>query len=161
MDGTNKFRSTLLAISTMPNKDALMEELTVAIDAFMADAKVTCPECYWELCRAMHEVVYDSHFTEHLAKYAVSTMVTADGTASEHFTSVDTDAAAANIGIDFNVVKFNKWDWYFVMNMMYADYCTYLAANKDAYVNFSKLYLMDIDAPEGKAYKYWAYVVKG
>jgi len=160
MDGYNKFRKTLLAISTMPNKDALMEELTTEIDADLAEMKTSCPDCYWKLCRTMHEVVYDSHFTEYLAKYAVSAMITSDGSPAEYFNAMESEALAASIGIDFNVVKFNKWDWYFTMNMMHADYASYLTTNKDAYVNFSKMYLMDVDAPEGKAYKYWAYVVK-
>ena len=160
MDENNKFRKTLLAISTMPNKDALMEELTLEIDTDLAEMKVSCPDCYWKLCRTMHEVVYDSHFTEHLAKYAVSCMINDDGTTGEHFTPIESETLASGIGIDFNVVPFNKWDWYYVLNMKYSDYYKYLTTNKDAYVNTAKLFLMDGDVPEGKAYKYWAYVVK-
>jgi len=161
MDGINKFRKTIDAILLMPNKDAIMEQLTTDIDVYMADIKVSCPDCYWKLYRKLHEIVYDCHFSEGMAKWAVSQMINDDGTKGEHWNIVDTTAVAASAGIMFSPTTFNEWDWYFTLNMMYSDYYKYLSSNTEAYVNLAKLYLTDVDVPVGKAYKYWTYVVKG
>ena len=56
-------------------------------------------------------------------------------------------------GISFD--KFNKYDWNYVMNMIYSDYYGAIGNNTESYVKVAKKFTMDKDAPEGKALKYY------
>lgn len=55
---------------------------------------------------------------------------------------------------------FNRWDLYFVMNMLYSDYYNVLGSDTATYVKMSKAWFEDPDVSEGKAYRYYMQVAK-
>ena len=57
-------------------------------------------------------------------------------------------------------IGFNRWDLYFVMNMLYSDYYNVLGSDTATYVKMSKAWFEDPDVSEGKAYRYYMQVAK-
>ena len=51
--------------------------------------------------------------------------------------------------------KFNEFDWYYALNMIYSDFAKTIGDNTSMYVLLAKDWIMDEDAPEGKDFKYW------
>lgn len=49
----------------------------------------------------------------------------------------------------------DKNEWYAVMNMMWNDYREVLGEGVDNYKKLSTAWFKDVDAPEGKTYKYY------
>lgn len=99
--------------------------------------------------------VYGEHFDEDLAKQAVSEMINAGGTTGEKWSKERTDEAARIVGITENL-----WDFYYVINMYYSDYNTVIGEDITMAAKLSKAFIEDVDVPEGKAYRYYKYVVK-
>lgn len=54
----------------------------------------------------------------------------------------------------------NLWDFYYVINMYYSDYNTVIGEDITMAAKLSKAFIEDVDVPEGKAYRYYKYVVK-
>ena len=65
---------------------------------------------------------------------------------------METTQVANSSGIKFD--KFNEYDWNYVMNMIYSDYVSILGSNVSSYAKMSEKFLMDKDAPDGKALRY-------
>ena len=99
--------------------------------------------------------VNGEHFDEDLAKQAVSEMINAGGTTGEKWSKERTDEAARIVGITENL-----WDFYYVINMYYSDYNTDIGEDITMAAKLSKAFIEDVDVPEGKAYRYYKYVVK-
>lgn len=57
-------------------------------------------------------------------------------------------------------IGFNRWDLYFVMNMLYSDYYNVLGSDTATYVKMNKAWFEDPDVSEGKAYRYYMQVAK-
>ena len=76
-----------------------------------------------------------------------------DGTTGGHWSLEETDSIARNHGIEFRSI--NKYDWNYVMNMIYSDYYGAIPNELTSYVKVAKKFLQDKDAPEGKALKYY------
>lgn len=55
---------------------------------------------------------------------------------------------------------YNRWDLYYVMNMLYSDYYNVLGSDTAIYVKLSKAWFEDPDVSEGKAYRYYMQVAK-
>lgn len=89
------------------------------------------------------------------AKQAVSEMINAGGTTGEKWSKERTDEAARIVGITENL-----WDFYYVINMYYSDYNTVIGEDITMAAKLSKAFIEDVDVPEGKAYRYYKYVVK-
>ena len=64
--------------------------------------------------------------------------------------------AAEKLGLSWE--KYNKFDWYFTLNMIASDYAGIVEDVK--FVEIAKAWLEDKDVPEGKALRYWWKVVK-
>lgn len=88
-------------------------------------------------------------------KQAVSEMINAGGTTGEKWSKERTDEAARIVGITENL-----WDFYYVINMYYSDYNTVIGEDITMAAKLSKAFIEDVDVPEGKAYRYYKYVVK-
>lgn len=99
-------------------------------------------------------IIYGPHFTKEKAMYAVSQMVNEDGTTGQHWTCEETRSVAESKGVIFANERFNEYDWYYVLNMLYSDYYNILGNNTDNYAKMALAWLRDKDAPEGKAKKY-------
>lgn len=91
------------------------------------------------------------HFDDPLAKKAVAAMENVDGTTGEHWTLDATTKVMEQHGI-----KANKYDWYYLMNMLWSDYSQIWGDDLNQYIRFAKAYIEDPDAGEGKVYCKWA-----
>ena len=65
---------------------------------------------------------------------------------------METTQVANSSGVKFD--KFNEYDWNYVMNMIYSDYVSILGSNVSSYAKMAEKFLMDKDAPDGKALRY-------
>lgn len=90
------------------------------------------------------------HFDEHLAKKAVAEMENVDGSSGEHWTIEETTRV-----MEQNGIKVNKYDWYYLMNMLHSDYSNIWGEDVAQYVKFGKAYINDPDAGEGKVFCLW------
>jgi len=156
MKDISKFRSMIDLTSSKPDADVLMKELTTIIEGHLIDVKEVNPKLYWETINKIHVLLNGYSFDEEYALYAVSQMDNEDGTKGEHWNIVDTTNAARSVGITFD--KCNEWDWYYVLNMIYSDYFKTIVSNTSMYISLTKDWLMDKDAPQGKAFRYWCMV---
>ena len=114
------------------------------------------PEVYEEEYIKFYEINYGEHLNEAMAKKWVSSMQSANGN-GEHFSKIDADNYAKQIGLTFN--GYNDWDWYAILNMVWSDYSGVLGNNIDSYIRLAKATIEDIDV-KNKAFKYYIYVVK-
>lgn len=97
--------------------------------------------------------MYGYHFTDWLLEKALSKMVNEDGTYGYHYKIEDTNDSAKNQGITFN--DFNKYDWNYVVNMMYSDYYGIVSNDINTYSKLAKKFLLDKDGKKGKALIYY------
>lgn len=68
-----------------------------------------------------YEAKHGPHFDDEHARKAVSKMENEDGSRGQHWSVEETSALANQYGIRFDS-KFNKYDWYVALNMVYSDY---------------------------------------
>ena len=104
----------------------------------------------------LYTCLYGEHFNSELAKEAVQGMENINGTKGEIYTFSACLAAAEKLGLSWE--KYNKFDWYFTLNMIASDYAGIVEDVK--FVEIAKAWLEDKDVPEGKALRYWWKVVK-
>ena len=127
------------------------------LKSFMACAfnrlKETDYEMYEELEMKLYKDIYGCHFSDWLLTKALDNMSNEDGTKGAHWDLASTTQVANNSGIQFN--KFNEYDWCYVMNMLYSDFYKVIGNNTSTYIEMSKYFLEDKDAPVGKALKYY------
>lgn len=110
-----------------------------------------------------HETEHGPHFNEEHAHKAVMKMENEDGTRGPHWSIEETTTLANQHGISFSS-KFNRYDWFVALNMVYSDYCKVLASitgsnNTKHYVDFARTWLNDKDVEEGKMWYYYVYVM--
>ena len=130
-----------------------MYELTCVLSDHFDELLVTDPKMYWEVIHDLHVLVNGYYFDEECALYAVSQFKNEDGTMGQHWAIADTTSVAQQNGITFD--KFTPYDWYYVLNMVYSDYYPLVGTSVPNYIQMAKLWIMDKDAPEGKAYRYY------
>lgn len=106
----------------------------------------------------VYVATFGEHFCEESAHMAVDGMENADGTCGEHWSIAQTTSVAEQQGIKFE--HFNKYDWYYVLNMMRSDYFDVFKDDTNTYIKLAKAWLCDIDVEKGKAFRYWTKVVK-
>lgn len=116
------------------------------------------PELFKEIINSLYVECYGEHFSEWLAKKAVSEMRNSDGSEGEHWSISQIEDLMRQQS--FKNTTYNKWDFYYVMNMMYSDYYNVLGSDTSMYCKLSRAWIDDIDVPEGKAYRYYLNVVK-
>ena len=119
------------------------------IDA-IEDMKDKDKYAYYKSFFTIHESIFGKHFNEELAKKAVSKMSNVDGTTGEHWTLQQTNSLATTNG-----AMFDKYDFYYVINMLYSDFSEVVGNDANTYFKMAKAYLDDPDASEGKAYCLW------
>lgn len=90
-------------------------------------------------------MVNGSRFDRESAMFAVSEMVNEDGTKGQHWTVEETNSVVTNNSVYFD--KFNEYDWFYVMNIIYSDFFKAVGDNLSMYVVLSKSWIMDADAP--------------
>lgn len=115
-------------------------------------------EIYEEVVDKLYKECYGEHFSDWLAEKAVENFKNVDGTEGAHWTIEQIDDVIRQYGI--KCVGFNRWDLYYVMNMLYSDYYNVLGSDTAIYVKLSKAWFEDPDVSEGKAYRYYMQVAK-
>ena len=110
-----------------------------------------------------HEHEHGPHFDETCANKAVSGMVNEDGTTGPHWSLTETTSVANQYGVKLTE-KFNKYDWFVALNMIYSDYYAVIvkvtgSSNIKHFVEFTKAWLDDKDIAEGKMWYYYMYVM--
>lgn len=133
--------------------EATHEQLKEFTMNFLGMLKGTYPELYNEAEDLLYKELYGCHFNAWLLEKALSSMENEDGTKGGHWTIDQTTSVARQNGISFDT--FNEYDWCYVMNMIYSDYYNLFDNNVTSYVKMAKRFLMDKDAPRGKAYIYY------
>lgn len=150
LDNPNVAR-VLTALGHPPESIKQVEILKCRLKYPTTDLK----EVYEDIEEDIYLCVNGEHFDEDLAKQAVSEMINAGGTTGEKWSKERTDEAARIVGITENL-----WDFYYVINMYYSDYNTVIGEDITMAAKLSKAFIEDVDVPEGKAYRYYKYVVK-
>lgn len=110
-----------------------------------------------------YEQEYGPHFNEQYARKAVNKMENEDGTRGPHWSIEETTALASQYGVNLNT-RFNRFDWFVALNMIYSDYYKVISnitnsSNPKHYVEFAKAWLNDKDVDEGKMWYYYIYVI--
>lgn len=111
-----------------------------------------------------HERMYGPHFNEKCALKVVSKMINEDGSVGQHWSLPETTSVASQYGVSFNTYKYNKYDWYVALNMVYSDYYKAIHSltgtdNIKCFVELAKAWLNDKDVEEGKMWYYYKYVI--
>ena len=107
-----------------------------------------------------YEAKHGPHFDEEHARKAVSKMENEDGSRGQHWSVEETSALANQYGIRFDS-KFNKYDWYVALNMVYSDYYKVIvnmtgSNNSKYFVELAKAWICDKDIDEGKMWYYYS-----
>lgn len=110
-----------------------------------------------------YEQEHGPHFNEEHARKAVSKMENEDGTRGPHWSIEETTSFANQYGVNLNT-RFNRYDWFVALNMIYSDYYRVITniSNSNSpkhYVEFAKAWLNDKDVDEGKMWYYYIYVI--
>lgn len=110
-----------------------------------------------------YEMEHGPHFNEEHARKAVMKMENEDGTRGPHWSLEETSDLASQYGISLSG-KFNRYDWFVALNMVYSDYYKVLlnitgSNNIKHYIEFAKAWLNDKDIDEGKMWYYYQYVM--
>lgn len=120
----------------------------------LAMLKVTNKDLYESLEWHLYCQIYGCHFSDFLLEKALNDMINSDGTTGKHWTLEQTDQCAKQLGVTF--INYNRYDWCYVMNMKFSDESSVLGISDTMmYAKLAKLFLEDIDGPEGKALKYY------
>lgn len=122
-------------------------------DEVLQMIKTAHPDKYDDIKNDIYVLINGYHFNEEMLECALDHMINDDGTKAPKFTLEQTTQIANSNGVTFD--HFNEYDWNYVMNMMYSDYSTIFADNLTYYLKLSTKFLMDKDAPEGKAFRYY------
>lgn len=135
-------------------EEASLEQLKdFAYSTFDMLKRVTDEETYDDIEMSLYKDVYGCHFNKWLLDKATKELVNEDGSKGAHWTLEQTTSVAKSNGIEFT--HFNEYDWNYVMNMIYSDYFKSGGNNTTFYFELAKSFLMDKDAPDGKALKYY------
>lgn len=135
----------------------------------------TCPatrenmRCYAALLTIRHRIGEDRENVEHEnihmtmddARRWAEKMKNADGSSGPHWTIAQTEQVKRENGMRCNAAEF-----FAVMNAIYSDFCVALEecgiqrTDTACYAKLARAWLMDEDAEEGKAKRYFEFIVK-
>ena len=107
-----------------------------------------------EYCLLMHLIKYGCHiYDEEMYNEAISHLEWANGKGKGAKWDVDTLVKLS--GIDFEKADFFEYDFAYIANMLYSDYCD-IFTEPTYYLKMTKIYLTDPDypgKPDERAYK--------
>lgn len=113
--------------------------------------KTKMPE---EFAKFMYESEYGCHIVEKdMYDKAISYLKWSDGEGTG--AKWEVDKIVKLVDINFDKTKFTKFDYAYVVNMLYSDYC-HIFTDSDYYLKMAKSFLTDEDypgTPEERAYK--------
>lgn len=100
-----------------------------------------------------YEAEHGPHFNEEHARKAVSKMENEDGTRGPHWSVEETTALASQYGINLGS-RFNRYDWFVALNMVYSDYYKVIISMTNSnstkhFVELAKAWINDKDIDDG------------
>lgn len=131
-----------------------IEEMLNHICYALKELKEVDKEAYEELKEEIYIVMYGYKLSDHLCKEWVEHMQNNDGTTGEHWTIMETNQVARQIGLPLGV-DISEYEWWAVMNMIYSDYYGCVPNDVNTYAKMSRAFIEDMDAGEGKIYYYY------
>lgn len=126
-------------------EEATLDDLKRFIKDMMEKLENRMPDVYKDVLYDLHDNIYGCHFSKPLLDEATKDI--------KHWTLEQTTSVAKSNGIDFKT--FNEYDFNYVMNMLYSDYNDVVPNDTSMYVRLTNAFLLDADAPKGKAVKYY------
>lgn len=110
-----------------------------------------------------YEQEYGPHFNLEESHKAVNKMQNEDGSHGPHWSIEETTSLANQYNVNLRD-RFNKYDWFVALNMIYSDYYKVIvnisnSNNAKHFVEFAKAWLNDKDVDEGKMWYYYKYVI--
>ena len=111
-----------------------------------------------------YEAEHGPHFNEEHARKAVSKMENEDGTRGPHWSVEETTALASQYGINLGS-RFNRYDWFVALNMVYSDYYKVIISMTNSnstkhFVELAKAWINDKDIDEGKMWYYYINIIR-
>lgn len=150
-----KIKEYFMEAKTLRDGGRIEEKMWHTLDKYLKDCKEKDPDWYDDLCDCLYMDLYGMHFNESMLNKAYACMINDNGSPVPHWSVERCKEIAKEYGIKFN--KFNEYDWAYVLNSMYADYCKIFADDTTTYVNLAEKFLDDKDAPDGGADKAMVY----
>ena len=129
-----------------------MEKLGDMLADIIYDTKESHPEIYEKYKMCLYEMAYGKVLTEDMAENIVHKMKP-DG---EHWNIETTTSVKQQYGLN----NISDVDFYVVMNMAYNDYKDVFGDDTEMYVKYSKAFILDEDAKEGKVFTYFMEIPK-
>ena len=134
----------------LQGNEKVMKNFFMEVIKSIENMKENNKHAYYSAYFTVHESIFGKHFNEDLAEKVVSDMENADGTSGEHWTLQQTTSLLTSNGADYN-----KYDFYYVMNMLYSDFCEVAGNDANTYFKMARAYIDDPDASDDKAYCLW------
>lgn len=131
------------------NKDT--EALAEVSEMLLDSIKETEPEFYKHAESILYEALYGKKLTKELAEKIIHKM----HPHGMKWTLEQTTDVMHQKGLTLDTV-----DFWIVMNMAYNDYHEMFEEDLDKYVEYTKLFIKDDDAEEGKVYTYFTKIPK-
>lgn len=153
-----KYKELSKEVNGLRNSEQIRASIDDIISNLLEDVKLQYPEKYDCIMEDLSTAIMGPHFSEDTSLKAVASMENVDGSTGEHWDLEQTTQAAKQVGIQFS--EFNVYDWYYVLNMMRSDYFNIFGDDSNTYISLAKAWLADPDVAEGKAWRYYRYVVK-
>ena len=110
------------------------------------------PDKYDMVQNKLYIALNGYHFNEDMLKEYTHHIINDNGSTAPKWSVEDTNSVARNLGLTFK--DFNEYDWNYVMNMLYSDYCEVLGETVSSYSKMALKFLDDKDGPSGKALRY-------
>lgn len=129
----------------------VMERLGDMFVDVMYKLKEYDKKCFEKYKMKLYVMAYGEVLTEDMAKEIVHDMKPY----GEHW-NIETTTGVKN---QYGITDISDVDFYTVMNMAWNDYYEVFGEDLETYVKFSKAFIKDIDAKEGKVFRYFTKVV--
>lgn len=136
----------------------IMEDWICIFSELLTEIQLDKPKLEKMVLSDLYVTLFGEHFNKENAQEAVDGMENEDGTTGEHWSFTETTRIASENRVSWET--FNEYDWYYVLNMVYSDYCKIFGDDLATYVKLAKAWLNDVDVPEGKAWRYYTEVVR-
>lgn len=131
------------------NKEEDMEKLSEMLTEIIYKLKEPHYDKYKHYKMYLYELAYGKTISDEMREEIVERI-------GEHWTLAETETVRSKYGYsDILPNEFNV-----VMNMAYSDYSSVFGDNLDLYVKFSKAFIKDEDAKEGKVFIYFNEIPK-
>lgn len=134
----------------LENNPTLQKQFYNAVMKSIGEMRYNNQDAYIKAMLTVHESIFGKHFNETLAKKAVEEMDNVNGSKGEHWTLAQTNQL-----LTAQKLNFNKYDFYYLMNMLHSDFSKVLGEDSKIYLNMAKAYIDDPDAKDSKVYCIW------